>query len=113
MKPNKIYRKVDNIWRIVGYSCRYCRREIKSEIVANNHMLSCKHINTSNKEKEMPIQAVMKNGERYYRWGNEGKLYKNRNDAEAQARAAYASGYREKSDSMSNTKKKGSDGKVC
>lgn len=43
----------------------------------------------------MPIQAVMKNGERYYRWGDHGKLYKDRKDAEKQAAAAYASGYKE------------------
>jgi hypothetical protein len=43
----------------------------------------------------MPIHRVTKNGEVYYRWGDHGKLYKDRKDAEAQARAAYASGYKE------------------
>lgn len=112
MKPNKIYRRVDNVWTIVGYRCRYCLRDIRSEIVCEKHMLTCKNINKSNKETEMPVQAVMKNGERYYRWGSEGKLYKDRSDAEAQGRAAYASGYRSKDDNSSQ-KKKGSDGKVC
>jgi len=43
----------------------------------------------------MPIQTVMKNGKRYYRWGDSGKLYEDRRDAEKQAAAAYASGYKE------------------
>jgi hypothetical protein len=43
----------------------------------------------------MPIQAVMKNGERYYRYGTSGKLYKNRADAEKQAAAIHAAGYKE------------------
>jgi len=43
----------------------------------------------------MPIQRITKGGETYYRWGDHGKLYKDRKDAEAQARAAYASGYKE------------------
>lgn len=43
----------------------------------------------------MPVQRVMSNGKTMYRWGDSGKLYDNRADAEAQGRAAYASGYRE------------------
>jgi uncharacterized C2H2 Zn-finger protein len=43
----------------------------------------------------MPIQRVMKNGEAYYRWGDQGKLYKDKKDAEKQAQAAHASGYKE------------------
>jgi uncharacterized C2H2 Zn-finger protein len=43
----------------------------------------------------MPIQVVTKNGERYYRYGDSGKLYKDRKDAEKQAQAVYASGYKE------------------
>jgi hypothetical protein len=46
----------------------------------------------------MPIQAMMKNGQRYYRWGDSGKWYPTRQQAEEQARAAYASGYKEKKD---------------
>ena len=42
----------------------------------------------------MPIQAIMKNGKRMYRWGDSGKLYEKREDAEKQAAAAYASGYK-------------------
>lgn len=37
----------------------------------------------------MPVRKV-KGG---YQWGNSGKIYKKKADAERQARAAYASGY--------------------
>jgi len=48
----------------------------------------------------MPIQKVPGG----YRWGQSGKIYPTRAQAERQARAIYASGYREKS--TSTTKKK-------
>jgi hypothetical protein len=38
----------------------------------------------------MPVRKV-KGG---YKWGSKGKVYKTREGAERQARAAYASGYR-------------------
>lgn len=38
----------------------------------------------------MPIRKV----EGGYKWGSKGKVYKNRKDAERQAAAAYASGYK-------------------
>ena len=44
----------------------------------------------------MPVQRVNINGETFYRWGTQGKLYKKRADAERQGMAAYASGYRDK-----------------
>ena len=40
----------------------------------------------------MPIRKV-KGG---YRWGSKGKVYKTRKEAERQAKAAYASGYKGK-----------------
>ena len=43
----------------------------------------------------MPIQAVIIKGEQYYRYGTSGKLYKNRADAEKQAAAIHAAGYKE------------------
>jgi len=46
----------------------------------------------------MPIQTIMIKGQKMYRWGDSGKLYNNRADAEKQAAAAYASGYKEKKD---------------
>ena len=48
------------------------------------------------KERTMPVQRVNINGETFYRWGTQGKLYKKRADAERQGMAAYASGYRDK-----------------
>ena len=43
----------------------------------------------------MPIQKLTRNGETYYRYGDQGKLYKKREDAEKQAQAIHASGYKE------------------
>lgn len=48
----------------------------------------------------MPIQTVMVRGEKMYRWGDSGKLYRDRADAEKQAAAAYASGYKKPEDKM-------------
>lgn len=91
---NKVYQKIRSQWKFIGYNCTNCKKPIQ-EINMISHEKSCGKVNTtSTKEKFMPVQAVMKNGERYYRWGNEGKLYKNREDAEKQGRAAYASGYK-------------------
>lgn len=42
----------------------------------------------------MPVQKVMKNGKTYYRWGDHGHLYRTKQEAEKQAQAAYASGYK-------------------
>jgi len=43
----------------------------------------------------MPIQVVTQNGQKYYRYGDHGKLYPNRSDAEKQAAAIHAAGYKE------------------
>ena len=44
----------------------------------------------------MPIQTVKRGGKTYYRYGSSGKEYPTREQAEKQARAIHASGYREK-----------------
>ena len=44
----------------------------------------------------MPIRKISRGGETFYRWGDSGKEYRNRADAERQAAAAYASGYKKK-----------------
>lgn len=52
----------------------------------------------------MPIQTLMKNGKRYYRYGDSGKLYPTKKQAEEQMRAMYAAGYKgssEKKDAKS------------
>jgi len=42
----------------------------------------------------MPVHPVKKNGKTVgYQWGQSGKVYKKKSDAEKQARAIYASGY--------------------
>lgn len=40
----------------------------------------------------MPVKKVPGG----YRWGNHGKVYKRKSDAEKQGRAAYANGYKGK-----------------
>lgn len=42
----------------------------------------------------MPIQERNNGGAKEYRWGNSGKWYRSRKDAEKQAEAAYANGYK-------------------
>ncbi len=43
----------------------------------------------------MPIKRCGKDG-KGYKWGDSGKCYPTRKQAEAQAKAAYASGYKKK-----------------
>jgi len=104
---NKIYQLEKNKKpKVVGYVCQHCSASIKNENTLDKHQLSCKRLNTiydySNlkiiRNIDMPIQTVTVKGEKMYRWGDSGKLYRNRADAEKQAAAAYASGYKEKKD---------------
>jgi len=44
----------------------------------------------------MPVHRISKNGETFYQWGTSGKMYKTKAEAEAQGRAIYAAGYKEK-----------------
>jgi hypothetical protein len=46
----------------------------------------------------MPVQKVTKGGMTMYRYGDSGKMYKTRDEAEKQGRAMYASGYRSRED---------------
>ena len=43
----------------------------------------------------MPIQMITVKGMKMYRYGDSGKLYKDRKDAEKQAAAIHAAGYKE------------------
>ena len=43
----------------------------------------------------MPIQRIVQKGEVFYRYGDSGKMYKDRKDAEKQAAAIHAAGYKE------------------
>lgn len=99
---SKVYgKKYGKSFEFLGYKCRDCGRPFSDETLVDKHVLVCvakEKINKSieNDEEEfMPIQRVTVKGEDYYRWGQHGKLYKNRADAEKQAQAAHAAGYRE------------------
>jgi len=89
------YLRASKEWKFFGYRCLHCDSPFKKVSGVEKHKSICKEINTIKKEKEMPIQVVTKNGERYYRYGDSGKLYKDRKDAEKQAAAIFASGYKE------------------
>lgn len=84
-------------WKFLNYRCKFCDNSFKSLTTATKHHAVCKELNTTKKRKSltMPIQVITIKGERYYKWGDSGKPYKNRADAEKQAQAAYASGYKE------------------
>lgn len=80
------------------YACQHCDQTFKTVKYCSKHEEQCERINTIKKQKEqwnMPVQRIYKGGEVWYRWGDQGKLYKNREDAEKQGRAAYAAGYKE------------------
>jgi hypothetical protein len=46
----------------------------------------------------MPVQKITRGGTTMYRYGDSGKMYKTREEAEMQGRAMYASGYRSRED---------------
>lgn len=93
-----IYQRKNNDWKTLMYACQYCEQTFKTVKYCSKHEEQCKSINTLRQIKEqskMPVQRIYKGGEVFYRWGDQGKLYRNREDAEKQGRAAYASGYKE------------------
>jgi hypothetical protein len=88
--------KTTKQWKFLSYRCKLCDGGFKSLVTASKHHTVCKQINTiKKKEVFMPIQVVTKNGQRMYRYGDTGKLYADRKDAEKQAAAIHASGYKE------------------
>ena len=46
----------------------------------------------------MPVQKLMRAGKAMYRYGDSGKVYATREEAEKQGRAMYANGYRKPND---------------
>jgi hypothetical protein len=84
-------------WEKMGYKCNDCAKVLIDEHLKDKHVLICKNQKKINKSEdiEMPVQVVTIDGQRMYRWGNQGKLYRTREEAEAQAQAIYASGYKE------------------
>lgn len=93
---NKVYqRSTEGKWVVYGYRCTDCLKYISLKDV-EKHKKKCIPINTTNeKETIMPIQRIMQNGTPYYRYGNQGKLYRDKKDAEKQAQAIHASGFKE------------------
>jgi len=86
------YSKILKEWKFVKYSCRHCGNTYKTV----KHFDSCKQLNTTKRRNSfVPIQVITKNGQRMYRYGDSGKLYADRKDAEKQAAAICASGYKE------------------
>jgi hypothetical protein len=98
----EVYGMYKGQWIRLGYRCLECDKQFNHPTVVEKHKNVCSRLNTLTKqkmrlkeEKDMPIQVITVKGERMYRWGDTGKLYKDRKDAEKQAAAAYASGYKE------------------
>lgn len=92
-----IHQLKNNIWVPIMYACQYCEQTFKTTKYCSKHEETCKEINSIKKQKDqtsMLIQRVTKGGQSYYRQGNDGKLYKTREEAES-------------------GKKKGVDGKAC
>ena len=97
-------------WQTVGYRCMDCGKLMSDQDLMRKHPLICTHSLKINKddeyhnqlddegENEMPIQRVMKGETPYYRYGNEGKLYRTKQEAEQQMRAMYSAGYKQKKD---------------
>jgi hypothetical protein len=93
-------------WKFLHYRCKLCNNSFKTVTTATKHYTTCKELNTIKKRKstDMPIQVVTQNGQRMYRYGDTGKLYSDRKDAEKQAAAIMASGYKEPKTNMKDKK---------
>ena len=97
------YSKILKEWKFVKYSCRHCGNTYKTV----KHFDNCKELNTIKRRNSfVPIQVITKNGQRMYRYGDTGKLYADRKDAEKQAAAIHAAGYREPIKDMKDKKSK-------
>lgn len=91
----------DNAWVVYMYGCLYCGTVFKTERYATKHELECERINTLKRLKtgdDMLIQRVTKGDQSFFRRGNDGKLYKTKEEAESKS---------------TSTKIKGADGKAC
>lgn len=88
------YRLKNNEWIPFKTECQVCKKTILKKD-RPSHSEQCKGINTYKKKKPMPVQQIRVDGKVMYRWGDHGKAYPTRAEAERQAQAAYAHGYRE------------------
>ena len=91
-----VYKYKNKKWEHFNSYCKRCDKVICKNM-AKSHPDNCEVINTI-KEIDMPVRRVVQNGKVYYQWGEHGKLYEKKEDAEKQGRAAYASGYKGKTD---------------
>ena len=93
----KVYCFKKGVWEFMGHRCLHCDKVMRDQDIIEKHHIICAKTLKINREAEesMPIQRIEKNGEVYFRYGQSGKMYKNREDAEKQAQAIHASGYRE------------------
>lgn len=96
-----IYRKLNNEWVFGGYECPECGKGFSTKKYVANHPNVCTRINRIKQNKkddtQMLIQRVTRNGETFYRRGQNGELFKTKQEAENNSRG----------------KKKGADGKAC
>lgn len=94
----EIFQRKNDEWVPLMYGCDYCDTTFKTVKYCSKHEEQCKTINTIKKLKtgdHMLIQRITKGGQSYYRQGNDGKLFKTKEEAE------------------NSGKKKGADGKAC
>ena len=81
-----IHQLRNNIWVPIMYACQTCEQTFKTTKYCTKHEEQCKTINTLKKRKDdtsMLIQRITKGGENYYRKGNDGQLFKTKEEAES------------------------------
>jgi hypothetical protein len=94
----EILQRKNDVWKLFAYGCDHCEKTFKTEKYCSNHEEQCLTINTKKKLKSgehMLIQRITKGNQSFFRQGQDGKLYKTREEAQ------------------SGGKKKGADGKAC
>ena len=97
----EILQRKNDDWVTYSFGCQHCEQTFKTERYCVKHEENCKNINTlkkQHKEFNMLIQRITKGSESFFRRGNDGKLYKSKEEAE---------------NSAPSMKKKGADGKAC
>ena len=62
----------------------------------NNKQKTKTHVFIVEGDIKMPVRRLKINGETFYQWGQSGKMYKKRADAEKQGTAIEAQGYKKK-----------------
>ena len=97
----EIFLRKNNVWVPFSFACHHCEQTFKTERYCAKHEEQCLIINTNKKLKSgehMLIQRITKGTQSFFRQGQDGKLYKTREEAEG---------------SNPSGKKKGADGKAC